>query len=211
MAIGSTLASMYFFIEPTFPNLSNSITLVVEIGVGIVIALIVFRYTKESEKQNQKRLNEIRDLEESSGEIIKDMKLLLEKLAQVIKEQERTEKFRRIEVLQGIQSNLTLSKGSLSYIDKMQKDGFQSSPSVKDEYERMKRFSSSLDDSLASNYYWIGKLTVQISNVNNAINNYAISQIFYDSELTSIEQIRDRIEEIIRKVITLKEDIRKQN
>jgi len=91
----------------------------------------------------------------------------------------------------------------------MQNDSLDSSPSVKDEYERMIRFSKSLDESLASNYYWLGVLTVEISNVARIVNNYAQSQIFYEIKLNTIEKLRDEIEKIIPKVISLKEDIRK--
>jgi len=151
----------------------------------------------------------LEELSKKQHALIERMDPIIQKQSKVISEQARAEKYRKIEVLDGIQSNLTLSKGSLDYISQMQKNDFESASSVKDEYERMIRFSKSLDESLASNYYWLGVLTVEISNVARIVNNYAQSQIFYEIKLNTIEKLRDEIEKIIPKVISLKEDIRK--
>lgn len=57
---------LYIFLEANFSGLSNSITLVVEIGVGIVIAIIVYRSTKVSEYKIQYLLNDLGSITQRS-------------------------------------------------------------------------------------------------------------------------------------------------
>lgn len=58
--IAIILFVFFCFLESTFPNSSNNATLVVEIGVGIIIAVIVYGLTLKSEKNINNTLDEIK-------------------------------------------------------------------------------------------------------------------------------------------------------
>ena len=68
-------------------ELSNNVTLVVEVGVGIIVTIIIFRSTKQAEFQNQSAIEEmknlvkeVRSVEEKQNNIIDGMKNLVEEV-----------------------------------------------------------------------------------------------------------------------------------
>ena len=68
-------------------DLPNWLTLVTEVIVGIIIAIIVYRTTKKYEKQNKDTLKKIQEIEFEQSSLIKDIKPIIEKQAKKIDEQ----------------------------------------------------------------------------------------------------------------------------
>ncbi len=58
-----------FYNFPDSPNLS---TLIIEIGVGIIIALIIFTYTKKNEKQLKEALAEIKKMVKNQHDFVQN-------------------------------------------------------------------------------------------------------------------------------------------
>ena len=110
-------------------DIPNWISLILEIGVAIFAIVISWKFYNKGKSQHTKTV-----------ETLDEIKL-------VTKQQETKEKFRRIEVLDGIESKLKYCLGSLKYIVKKNQMGFEYSPGFKDECERLTRSSISLDTS----------------------------------------------------------------
>lgn len=75
IVIGGILLGIYLFVELTYPKLSNSLTLVVEIGVGVIIALIIYRLSKKSEIKLETTLKQITDIVKEEAEFTKGRKI----------------------------------------------------------------------------------------------------------------------------------------
>ena len=68
----------YFILDSTIKNPSNNITLVVEIAVGLIIAIFLYHFTMKTEDQNTKTLGEIKRLEKDQQETIKKITRIIE-------------------------------------------------------------------------------------------------------------------------------------
>ena len=63
LLIGIIIATVVLSVIFSFVDeISNNITLIVEVGVGITIAIIVYRTTKKSEKQNLDTLDKVQEI-----------------------------------------------------------------------------------------------------------------------------------------------------
>ena len=100
-------------------ELSNNVTLIVEVGVGIIIAVIVYRITKKSEKNNDDTLKEIKKLETEQSNLIKEMKPIILKQGGIIEKQEEKERIRKENIFDNIRFFLINSKNTLSTIDEL--------------------------------------------------------------------------------------------
>jgi len=75
--------------------------------------LDVFYYAIQLQASRKTGKTCSRKLERRIDKLLGKMNTLLEKQSKIMDQQAKAEKYRRIEVLQGIQTNLSLCKGSL--------------------------------------------------------------------------------------------------